>query len=100
MVGDIVAALKQSGELENTYMIFTSDNGYLLGEHGEIGKHLLFEESIRVPLVIRGPGMPKRVTSDPSRCRTSTWRRRSSTSRAFSAQRLMDGVPVLGAILA
>jgi N-acetylglucosamine-6-sulfatase len=58
MVGQIVEALERSEELDNTYVIFTSDNGYMLGEHGLIGKHLPYEESVRVPLVIRGPDIP------------------------------------------
>jgi arylsulfatase A-like enzyme len=57
MVGRLVRTLKQQGELENTYFIFTSDNGFLLGEHGLKGKVLAYEESVRVPLVIRGPGI-------------------------------------------
>jgi arylsulfatase A-like enzyme len=45
--------------LANTYIVFTSDNGYFNGEHRiPVGKHLLYEESLRVPLVIRGPGIP------------------------------------------
>jgi N-acetylglucosamine-6-sulfatase len=58
MVGQIVGALRRTGELERTYVIFTSDNGYLLGQHRIVGKHVAFEESIRVPLAIRGPGLP------------------------------------------
>ncbi len=55
----IVAALRRSGELENTYVILTSDNGYMLGEHGvPNGKLLPYEPSTRVPLLIRGPGIP------------------------------------------
>jgi N-acetylglucosamine-6-sulfatase len=58
MVGQVLGALRRTGELENTYVVFTSDNGYLLGEHRLRGKHLPYEESIRVPLVVRGPGIP------------------------------------------
>jgi N-acetylglucosamine-6-sulfatase len=58
MVGEIIGALRRTGELKRTYVIFTSDNGYLLGEHRLIGKHVAYEESVRVPLVIRGPGLP------------------------------------------
>ena len=58
MVGEIVKALRRSGELDETYILFTSDNGYLLGQHRHQGKHLVYEESVRVPLVIRGPGLP------------------------------------------
>lgn len=55
-VGALVAALEQIGELDETLFIFTSDNGYLLGEHGLIQKGFGYEPSIRVPLVMRWPG--------------------------------------------
>jgi N-acetylglucosamine-6-sulfatase len=62
MVGDIVTALSQAGELDDTVIIFTSDNGYLLGEHRLVDvKTYPYEESIRVPLIIRGPGIPAGV---------------------------------------
>jgi hypothetical protein len=53
-----VNALQRVGKLENTVLLFTSDNGYLLGQHRWWGKVLVYEESIRVPLVIRVPGLP------------------------------------------
>jgi len=57
-VGKIVKTLKKSGELKNTLIIFNSDNGYLQGEHRlAASKFLPFENSIRVPMVIRGPGI-------------------------------------------
>lgn len=57
MVANIVTTLEQSGELENTWIIFTSDNGYNLGSHRLIHKMAPYEESIRVPLVVTGPGI-------------------------------------------
>ncbi|WP_326824495.1 sulfatase family protein [Streptosporangium sp. NBC_01756] len=58
-VADIVAALQASGELANTLIVFTSDNGWMQGEHRiQSGKTVPYEESIRVPLIIRGPGLP------------------------------------------
>lgn len=57
-VAETVAALDRAGELENTVVVFTSDNGYLFGEHRQTGKVLAYEESIGVPLVVRGPGVP------------------------------------------
>jgi N-acetylglucosamine-6-sulfatase len=58
-VARMVAALRRTGELDNTLFVFTSDNGWLLGEHRVAGqKYLGFEESIGVPLLIRGPGFP------------------------------------------
>ena len=57
-VGKIVSQLRASRELARTVIAFTSDNGFLLGEHRLLGKVLPYEESIRVPLLIRGPGFP------------------------------------------
>jgi len=56
MIGLLIQTLKDTNELENTVIIFTSDNGWLLGEHRAIGKGRVYEESIRVPLIIRAPG--------------------------------------------
>jgi N-acetylglucosamine-6-sulfatase len=58
-VDAIVAALRRTGELDNTYVVLTSDNGYLQGEHGvPSGKMLPYDPSTRVPLIVRGPGIP------------------------------------------
>jgi N-acetylglucosamine-6-sulfatase len=63
MVGDLIKALHDSGELDNTYIVFTSDNGFHLGQHRlGAGKWTPYEEDIRVPLVIRGPGVPEGET--------------------------------------
>ncbi len=61
-VAGIVRTLKRAGELESTLLVFTSDNGYLLGEHRYVGKVLGYEESVRVPLLMRGLGLPRGVT--------------------------------------
>jgi arylsulfatase A-like enzyme len=64
-VAKIVDALRDRGELGNTYLVFTSDNGYLDGEHRiEFGKLLAYEPAAQVPLLIRGPGIPAGETSD------------------------------------
>jgi N-acetylglucosamine-6-sulfatase len=56
----IVEALRASGELEDTLIVFTSDNGFFHGEHRmPNGKVMLYEPSIHVPLVLRGPGVPR-----------------------------------------
>jgi N-acetylglucosamine-6-sulfatase len=58
MIGELIKALDQSGELDNTYIFFTSDNGFHLGEHRlGAGKWTPYEEDIRIPLVVRGPGV-------------------------------------------
>ena len=57
-VGRLVRALKRSGEWANTVFMFTSDNGYFLGEHRQrIGKIKAHEPSLRVPFLVTGPGM-------------------------------------------
>ncbi len=62
-VADTIGALRQAGELGNTVVMFTSDNGYFQGEHRmRQGKTLPYEPSLRTPLLIRGPGIPSGVT--------------------------------------
>jgi arylsulfatase A-like enzyme len=64
-VGRIVEALRDKGELGNTFIFFTSDNGYLDGEHRiEFGKLLPYDPSSRVPLLVRGPGVATDSESD------------------------------------
>ena len=58
MVASLVETLDADGVLDNTYIVFTSDNGYFLGEHRiPLGKQAPYDESIRVPLIVRGPGV-------------------------------------------
>ena len=56
-VGRLYAYLKESGQLDNTLFIFTSDNGLLEGEHGMVDKRTGHEPSLRIPLVVRYPGL-------------------------------------------
>jgi N-acetylglucosamine-6-sulfatase len=65
-MGRLVAALSALGELDNTVIVFIGDNGLLEGEHGMVDKRTMHEASIRIPMVIRYPGLtpasePKRV---------------------------------------
>jgi arylsulfatase A-like enzyme len=53
-------SLEDFGFDKNTVVIFLSDNGYLWGEHGLGGKWLLYEESVRVPIIVKWPGMTKK----------------------------------------
>jgi len=59
-VGEIMAELKRIGADKNTIVILWGDHGWHLGEHAIWGKHSLFEESLRSPLIIRYPGMKNR----------------------------------------
>ena len=56
-IGAMVHALAQRGMLENTYIIYTSDHGEMLGDHGLYTKSVAYEASLRVPLIIAGPGI-------------------------------------------
>jgi N-acetylglucosamine-6-sulfatase len=64
VVGDVEAALARHHLLDDTYIVFTSDNGFHLGQHRLAqGKQTAFDTDIRVPLVVAGPGVPRGRTS-------------------------------------
>ncbi len=63
-VGSLVTTLEEVGELDNTYIVFSSDNGYSMGEHRLIGKNILTSQALRVPLLVRGPDVSPGSTSD------------------------------------
>jgi N-acetylglucosamine-6-sulfatase len=63
-VAHLVAELKATGQYDNTYLMFTSDNGIQLGEHRWVNKILGYEPSVRVPLILTGPGIPAGVVRD------------------------------------
>lgn len=59
MIGAVVQKLRDTGKLNNTYLVFSSDNGFHMGEHRlKAGKYTPYEEDIHVPLVVRGPRVP------------------------------------------
>ena len=58
-VGRVLAALKDSGHAEDTIVVFAGDNGLAVGQHGLLGKQSIYEHSVRVPLIIRAPGLPR-----------------------------------------
>jgi arylsulfatase A-like enzyme len=64
-IRDLTQALAEAGELKNTYMVFTTANGYHLGEHWlEAGKSMPYKEDANFPLIVRGPGMAEDVRRD------------------------------------
>ena len=63
-IGEILAALKKSGKDKNTYIFFTGDHGLSVGRHGLLGKQNMFDHSIRVPLLMVGPDIPKKHKID------------------------------------
>jgi arylsulfatase A-like enzyme len=63
-VRDLIATLTAKGEIENTYIFFTTDNGYMNGVHRYRAKGVPYEEAIRFPLIVRGPGVAKGKVDD------------------------------------
>lgn len=57
-IGAILQALQDNGLAENTIVVYTADHGLAVGEHGLLGKQNLYEHSVRVPLLMAGPGLP------------------------------------------
>jgi len=58
-IGKVIDVLKETNQFENTIIVFASDNGLALGRHGLVGKQNIYEHSVRVPLIISGPGIPE-----------------------------------------
>jgi arylsulfatase A-like enzyme len=58
-VGRILQALRETGRYQQTVIVFASDQGLAIGSHGLFGKQNLYEHSVRAPLMIAGPGLPK-----------------------------------------
>lgn len=63
-IGRLLDALRDSGAEENTLVVFTGDNGLALGQHGWMGKEDLYDHSIRVPLILAGPGIAEDKRSE------------------------------------
>jgi choline-sulfatase len=58
-VGRILDALEMTGKTGNTYIFFAADQGLAVGHHGLMGKQNMYDDSVRVPLMVVGPGVPK-----------------------------------------
>lgn len=56
-LGKVLKKLEEMGELDNTYIIYTSDHGIAIGRHGLMGKQNLYEHTWRVPFIVKGPGI-------------------------------------------
>ncbi len=79
-----IRALRRSGELDNTLVVFVSDNGFLLGEHRVFGKNYPYDEALQVPLLARGPGIEPGTAS------------RATASMVDLAPTFLDYAGVLG----
>ncbi|RLG28725.1 choline-sulfatase, partial [Methanosarcinales archaeon] len=58
-IGRILDALEKSGKAKDTYIFFTADHGLAVGHHGLLGKQNMYDHSVRVPLMVTGPDIPK-----------------------------------------
>ena len=58
-IAKIIQTLKDNGQYENTIIVYAADNGIAVGSHGLLGKQSLYEHSMKVPLIIKGPGIPQ-----------------------------------------
>jgi len=63
-IGRVLDTLERTGRIEDTVIVFVADNGLAVGSHGLLGKQNLYDHSVRVPLIISGPGIPEGVTMD------------------------------------
>ena len=64
LFGQVIEKLRALGELDNTFIIFTSDHGDMLGDRGRVSKYCLYEGSVRVPMIVAGPGVVRRGAVD------------------------------------
>ena len=69
-IGRILEVLEEEGLSDQTYVLFTADHGLSVGHHGLIGKQNLYDHSVRVPLIISGPGVDTDQLRDQQVCRT------------------------------
>ncbi len=63
-LGRVFVALAETGQMDNTIIVYLSDHGLALGSHGLLGKQNLYEHSVRVPLIVAGPGVPSGLRQD------------------------------------
>lgn len=63
-IGRVLKAVDDLGLAEGTVVVFTGDNGLAVGQHGLMGKQNVYDHSSRVPLILRGPGIPQGKKSE------------------------------------
>jgi arylsulfatase A-like enzyme len=93
-LGRTLRTLRQTHQLKRTYVVFTSDNGFVLGEHNLTGKLWYFREIVGVPMYIRGPGLPHgRVSRAP--VTNADWAPTFAKLAGATPTRTVDGVDVM-----
>ncbi len=88
-----VRTLRRTGQLESTYIVFTSDNGYAVGEHNLLNKLWFYRDIIGIPTYVRGPGLPKGKTS-ATPVTNADWAPTFAALAGATPTRLQDGVDV------
>lgn len=63
-VGEVIGMLKKNGMYDNTIIVYAADNGLSIGSHGLLGKQNLYEECVKVPLIMAGPGIKRNEVSE------------------------------------
>jgi len=101
-VEDTVVALEKyfaghPEEAERTILVFTSDNGYLLGEHKLTGKNYAYQQSLRIPLTVTGPGFPAGTIND-SLVGLQDVAVTAMTAAGITDSHDVDGVPLQGVV--
>jgi len=100
LVEKIVNALRAGGELDNTLLMFSSDNGFFHGEHRvPNGKVLLYEPSVHLPLLIRGPGVPRNQRRTQLAVSADWAPTMLAAARASATGRVLDGTSLWPLIL-
>ncbi len=93
-VASTVEALDKAGVLDNTLILFASDNGFLLGQHRLRGKNFPYEPSVRVPMMMRGPGVPSGKTVDQT-VSLVDWAPTITAAAGIEAGLTMDGMDLM-----
>lgn len=86
--------LRQNGQLDRTLVIFSSDNGYAIGPHNLNGKLMHYDESVRIPVYMRGPGLPRGV-SVPTAITNPDLAATILAAAGVDSPRPLDGVDIL-----
>lgn len=89
-----VTTLKKTGQLDNTYIVVTSDNGFFVGEHNLYGKLWYFLDALGIPMFIRGPGLPAGTTTQAP-VTNADWAPTFAALAGATMARNVDGVDVM-----
>lgn len=89
-----VRTLRRTGQLDTTYIVFTSDNGYVIGEHNLNGKLWFYRDIVGIPMYVRGPGLPKGAAS-ATPVTNADWAPTFAALAGATPTRAQDGVDVM-----